>query len=137
MVASIKHNNLIPEGQWTELLQCRLRVKSGLRGAVLGRSADGSEAEAGRHRRGAWISNSEVANRSAAEMVRSDGRLLDTRCHDAIMPLFCPTGQIDFVKSKKPNADKGAATVHGVVFANFACPRYVGPGPDLVGSGVA
>ena len=26
MVASIKHNNLIPEGQWTELLQCRLRV---------------------------------------------------------------------------------------------------------------
>ena len=78
------------------------RVKSGLRGAVLGRSADGSEAEAGRHRRGAWISNSEVANRSAAEMVRSDGRLLDTRCRDAIMPLFCPTGQIDFVKSKKP-----------------------------------
>jgi hypothetical protein len=55
-------------------------------------------------------------------MVRPDGRLLHTRCHDDILPVFCPTGQIDFVKSKKPNADKGPATVHGVVFANFVLP---------------
>jgi hypothetical protein len=54
------------------------------------------------------------------------------------MPLFCPTGQIDFVKSKKPNADTGPATVHGVVFANFACRPPIGrAGPNLVGPGVA
>ncbi len=33
------------------------------------------------------------------------------------MPLFCPTGQIEFVKSKKRNVDKKPATLHGVVFA--------------------
>ena len=99
------------------------RVKSGLRGAVLGRSVYGPEADASRHRRGARISNSEVANRSAAEMACPDGRLLHTRCHDDIMPLFCPTGQIDFVKSKKPNADKGRLLCMGL----FSRILLVGP----------
>jgi hypothetical protein len=42
-----------------------------------------------------------------------------TRRDDAIMPLFCPTGQTDFLKIEKANADKAPATVHGVVFAIF------------------
>jgi hypothetical protein len=47
-----------------------------------------------------------------------------TACDDAILPLFCPTGQTDFVKSKKLNAAKEAATVQGVVFDIFvARPR--------------
>jgi hypothetical protein len=52
-------------------------------------------------------------------MVRPDGRLPHTRRDNGILPVFCPTGQMGFVKSKKRNANKLSATVHGVVFAIF------------------
>ncbi|GMP07888.1 hypothetical protein TM239_50050 [Bradyrhizobium sp. TM239] len=53
------------------------------------------------------------------------------RRNDDILPLFCPTGQIDFEKSKNRNPAKGAATVHGVVFAFFVCrPPMVRAEPD-------
>jgi hypothetical protein len=29
----------------------------------------------------------------------AQGRSRNLRCHDAIVPLFCPTGQANFVKS--------------------------------------
>jgi len=50
--------------------------------------------------------------------VRADQAL----CNDGIMPLFCPTSQTGFGESKKPNANKVPATVHGVVFALFYYP---------------
>ncbi|MHC4051985.1 hypothetical protein [Bradyrhizobium sp. 25ACV] len=44
---------------------------------------------------------------------------------NAIMPLFCPMGQIDFEKIENPNPSKRSSTVHGVVFDIFVL-----PGPD-------
>ncbi|OAF12685.1 hypothetical protein AYJ54_46410 [Bradyrhizobium centrolobii] len=54
-------------------------------------------------------------------------------CDDDILPVFCPTSQMDFVKSKKGNADKPPATLHGVVFEILLSGRErLGPDPDLV-----
>ena len=52
-------------------------------------------------RRSVWTRRSEVAGRPAVETVFPDGRLRHTHRHDAIMPVFCPTRQVDFVKNEK------------------------------------
>ncbi|OKO75926.1 hypothetical protein AC630_23820 [Bradyrhizobium sp. AS23.2] len=48
--------------------------------------------------------------------------------------MFCPTSQTDFAKTKKRNANKVPATVHGVVFEIFLLPGRERFRPDLVSS---
>jgi hypothetical protein len=77
-------------------------------------------------------SKSETADRPAVEMVRPDEGLLRTHCHDAIMPLFCPTRQPDFVKSKirkTPMPTKGRLLCMGL-FSRFLLTGRKSLGPD-------